>query len=326
MSKIREAALAAAEARLRGEPNPGVPPPPPAPKPWEPTEKGDRDTRLQFGRLLDRGIIRDNGYRVSAEAVEVSTVLIPGKVGSHPSLLHLSIVNRSHRYISRFSYQSLVVLDLSHRSLCLVHHQTLIKISSNILSNPHEPKYRELKSTNNLVKTKILAAKGGQEYLIALGFRTKVVDHTQVFALQDIPRRMHELQLGNEILMDHIKLLQDRVASTTTASIAHSAAEKARIEAALRAIDEDRDKVKARVAREKVAREAREKADIERKEREKLQDKEEADVSDTIDKLEHGEHPEMRVDPELDDSDEESGGEEDAFIGGGRPLGTRNDL
>jgi hypothetical protein len=39
---------------------------------WTPTEKGDRETRKEFARLLDRGIVRDNGYRDAAAAVEVS--------------------------------------------------------------------------------------------------------------------------------------------------------------------------------------------------------------------------------------------------------------
>ncbi|WVQ83390.1 hypothetical protein IAT38_005531 [Cryptococcus sp. DSM 104549] len=37
---------------------------------YHPTEKDDRETRLKFSRLLDRGIVRDNGYKQSAEAVE----------------------------------------------------------------------------------------------------------------------------------------------------------------------------------------------------------------------------------------------------------------
>ncbi|OCF76808.1 hypothetical protein I204_02513 [Kwoniella mangroviensis CBS 8886] len=37
---------------------------------WVPTEKEDRDTRIKFSRLLDRGIVRDNNYKDSADAVE----------------------------------------------------------------------------------------------------------------------------------------------------------------------------------------------------------------------------------------------------------------
>jgi hypothetical protein len=38
-----------------------------------PTEHEDREKRLEFGRLLDRGIVRDNSYKVTADAVEVSS-------------------------------------------------------------------------------------------------------------------------------------------------------------------------------------------------------------------------------------------------------------
>jgi hypothetical protein len=44
--------------------------------------------------------------------------------------------------------------------------QTLIKISSNILSNSTEPKFRELKAANQGIKSKVLDVKSGHEYLI----------------------------------------------------------------------------------------------------------------------------------------------------------------
>ena len=71
----RKAALAAAEARLKGPPAEASTSTSSAPTPpkWEkPTEKQDQETRRNFARLLDRGIVRDNGYKQSAEAVEVS--------------------------------------------------------------------------------------------------------------------------------------------------------------------------------------------------------------------------------------------------------------
>lgn len=48
-------------------------------------------------------------------------------------------------------------------------HQTLIKISANIIENPSEPKYRTIKETNNSLKNKVLLIKGGPDYLIAVG-------------------------------------------------------------------------------------------------------------------------------------------------------------
>jgi len=76
----RAAALAATESRMRGDPTAGeaeeekkkeekvyVPP----------TEKEDAESTRALRRLLDRGVIRDNGYRQSADAVEVGFFLDP---------------------------------------------------------------------------------------------------------------------------------------------------------------------------------------------------------------------------------------------------------
>lgn len=104
---VREAALAAVQARLNPPPsydsssahasNPGVsgaapqaatnngstvaeqtPFSPPgsraSPRPTF-TDKEERELKLKFGKLLDRGIVRDNGYKESAEAVEVGLIL-----------------------------------------------------------------------------------------------------------------------------------------------------------------------------------------------------------------------------------------------------------
>ncbi|RXK37522.1 hypothetical protein M231_05243 [Tremella mesenterica] len=67
----RSAALLAAEARLKGLPNPGTEPPPVVEEKWEPpSEKEDRDTKIKLVRLLDRGIVRDNTYERCAQCVE----------------------------------------------------------------------------------------------------------------------------------------------------------------------------------------------------------------------------------------------------------------
>ena len=71
----RAAALAAAEARLRGSPpnDPTSPPPKPVEPVWlQPSEKQDHESKKTLTRMLDRGIIRDNGYEQSAECVQVS--------------------------------------------------------------------------------------------------------------------------------------------------------------------------------------------------------------------------------------------------------------
>ncbi|OCF37404.1 hypothetical protein I316_00525 [Kwoniella heveanensis BCC8398] len=171
---------------------------------WIPSEKEDRELRIKFGRLLDRGIVRDNGYRQSAEAVE-----------------------------------------------------TLLKIANNIIESD-DPKFRTLKATNSMLKNKVLAARGGHDYLIALGFRTQTVNFSQQYVFSATLKKMHELKIGAEILNDHIAALQKRVSLANQSVVNGASVEAARRAAALAEIEADRDTVKARVERERIAREAKE--------------------------------------------------------------------
>lgn len=47
----------------------------------------------------------------------------------------------------------------------------LIKIADNILNNPSNLKIRALQKNNSVIKQKLLAAKGGLECLLGMGFR-----------------------------------------------------------------------------------------------------------------------------------------------------------
>ncbi|ODN86324.1 hypothetical protein L198_07343 [Cryptococcus wingfieldii CBS 7118] len=223
----REAALAAAEARLNPPPqtsdaaaqaapasasaSPSGTRPLFAPAPRH-TEKEERDLTIKFNRLLDRGIIRDNSYQDAAEAVE-----------------------------------------------------TLIKISTNIL-NSDDPKFRQIKASNGMLQKKVLAVKGGHDYLIALGFRTQTADFTKTYMFQKSLRSVHELEIGTRILQDHLSTLQSRVSASAQSRLSHAQAEAARRAAALAEIEADRDSVRLRALREKVGREAREREAREKEE------------------------------------------------------------
>lgn len=80
----RAAALAAAEARLRGDPSSSSSsssPPKPVMPAWQPSEKSDAEKRKEFTRLLYRGIVRDNGYKQASECLEVSRILASASRG-----------------------------------------------------------------------------------------------------------------------------------------------------------------------------------------------------------------------------------------------------
>ncbi|TYJ51818.1 hypothetical protein B9479_007594 [Cryptococcus floricola] len=253
----REAALAAAQARLNPPPAPPAPAPPSGPRPlFAPaprhTEKEERDLVLKFNRLLDRGIIRDNSYQDSADAVE-----------------------------------------------------TLIKISTNIL-NSDDPKFRQLKASNGILQKKVLAVKGGHDYLIALGFRTQTADFTKTYIFLKSLRSVHELEIGTQILQDHNKLsnLQSRASTSAQSRVSHAQAEAARRAAALADIEADRDSVRLRAFREKVGREAREAREREEKEAEGEGDAQSSARREGV----------VSIEQDEDEDEDEDSGEED-YVG-----------
>ncbi|WVQ74123.1 hypothetical protein IAR50_003714 [Cryptococcus sp. DSM 104548] len=285
----REAALAAAQARL-SQPAPddggaasAAPATAASPSGTRPlfdpatrfTGKEERELTIKFNRLLDRGIVRDNGYKESAEAVE-----------------------------------------------------TLIKISTNIL-NSDDPKFRQIKASNGMLQKKVLAVKGGHDYLIALGFRTQTNEFIKAYVFQKSIRNVHELEIGTRILQNHLANLQTRAAASAQSRLAHAQAEASRRAAALAEIDADRDSVRNRAYREKVgreAKEAKEKEEALRKEAEEqnvvAENGQTADAQSSARK-----EGVVSIEDDDGDDDEEEGeyggdyGVNESYWGGGRKLG-----
>jgi PUB domain len=48
--------------------------------------------------------------------------------------------------------------------------ETVFKMLDNIIANPEEPKFRDLRATNKTLQSKVLNAHGGKELLHLLGF------------------------------------------------------------------------------------------------------------------------------------------------------------
>ena len=65
-----------------------------------------------------------------------------------------------------------------------------LKLTANILDQPSEPKFRRFRSNNPSISKKLLRCPGGQDLLIALGFRTKVITLQAACTLQ-APRPVH---------------------------------------------------------------------------------------------------------------------------------------
>ena len=64
---------------------------------------------------------------------------------------------------------------------------TTITLVNNVINHPDEPKYRKVRSNNPGISKKLLHCPGGQDLLLALGFRTKVMDFEEFWMVDDSP-------------------------------------------------------------------------------------------------------------------------------------------
>ncbi|ORY30410.1 hypothetical protein BCR39DRAFT_529779 [Naematelia encephala] len=153
---------------------------------------------------------------------------------------------------------------------------------------------------------------------LSLGFRVRTVDHVAEYFFEVTFKRMHLLKLGNEVLQEHLPRLLERLNSLHKSKTLHSTDEAERKARALREIEADRDLVKDRVERERVAREARELLRKQREEEEAKLALESAagPKSDAIDPS-HTSEPKVELESD-DDEDEEW---HPSYVGQGRKLG-----
>ncbi|RSH83311.1 uncharacterized protein EHS24_006987 [Apiotrichum porosum] len=137
--------------------------------------------------------------------------------------------------------------------------ETLLKIATNIQGSSEE-KFRTLKSDNTILKNKVLSVPGGREYMVTMGFHTETRNFVQFFILDQSQKRMYELGLAADVLRDALPSLQERLSVSNISKTAHKAEEAARVAAAKRQIEEDRELVRDRTERERMGRMAHERA------------------------------------------------------------------
>ncbi|KAG8949296.1 hypothetical protein FRC04_008898 [Tulasnella sp. 424] len=73
----------------------------------------------------------------------------------------------------------------------------------NILDHPDEDKYRRFKLNNKTIQTKLVQAKGGLEYAVAVGFREHVEDFQPYYVWRPTPDNVASLRVGTFVLKEH---------------------------------------------------------------------------------------------------------------------------
>ena len=61
--------------------------------------------------------------------------------------------------------------------------ELLTKVVKNVIDHPGEEKYRRLKTTNEAFKAKVQGCKGGEDFLLAAGWRSETLDFTRHLVL-----------------------------------------------------------------------------------------------------------------------------------------------
>ena len=118
--------------------------------------------------------------------------------------------------------------------------ETALKLASNVLDNPSEPKYRKFRSNNPGISKKLLRCPGGQELLLAMGFRTKVMEFEEFWVAEESPLLLRTLAEALQALERYRELTRvklERNSKLRKEKLANMNEERART---LQAIEEDK--------------------------------------------------------------------------------------
>jgi len=129
----------------------------------------------------------------------------------------------------------------------------LNRVTENILKNPDNPKYQRLKINKDSMKQHVMSKRGTVEFLQKVGFREQIVELDTMLVFN--PKRMDDLRTGarclDEVIKNQVQTIEDAERAKRQA-IANEKAAKTKV---MNAVRDDRQRVAARVERERLARE-----------------------------------------------------------------------
>lgn len=81
---------------------------------------------------------------------------------------------------------------------------TVAKVISNAVANPFDPKYRTLKISNSMVKSKIMEVSGGLDFMLAVGFELRTENENKMLVYSDDDAGLDGLETGLSWLVNTI--------------------------------------------------------------------------------------------------------------------------
>ena len=118
--------------------------------------------------------------------------------------------------------------------------ETALKLVNNVVQNPSEPKYRRIRSNNPAVSKRLLRCPGGQDLLLGLGFRTKVMEFEEMWIVEEATTMQRVLSEGAIVLERYLSLTREKIERTAkqrAERMANMNEDRART---LQAIEEDK--------------------------------------------------------------------------------------
>ena len=89
--------------------------------------------------------------------------------------------------------------------------ELMLKLINNIVANPDDPKFRKFRANNPTISQKLIRCPGGQDLLVALGFRTKVFEFEEHWVVEEGPLLLRTLSEACPLLENYRDLERKKV-------------------------------------------------------------------------------------------------------------------
>jgi hypothetical protein len=138
---------------------------------------------------------------------------------------------------------------------------TLLRIVNNILEEPYNEKFRKLPEKNNLLNSNVLQITGGRDFLVKIGFKSKVVEFEKFFILEVkntapigkdgskkisdelfLTRQLERLEIAQKLLEDYLKKVTEHAEAVRRMQEKEKRADELQKAAVLKNIEEDKER------------------------------------------------------------------------------------
>ncbi|CAG8461683.1 15133_t:CDS:1 [Funneliformis caledonium] len=134
---------------------------------------------------------------------------------------------------------------------------TLLQIINNLLKEPYNEKFRKLREKNHTFNSNVLQIVGGKEFLIKVGFKSKIVDFEKSFILElkgtdksgekisdelFLSGQVERLEIAQQLLEDYLKKVTEQAETVKRMQEKEKKAEELQKAAILQSIEEDKER------------------------------------------------------------------------------------